>query len=250
MDYFGADEIYRDGKHYDALNNFDYDVLFYLDLASIFGNPILDLGCGTGRITIPLGLKGYNITGLDFSETMLEEAKFKAELQNLNINFIRGDFRNFSIDSKFELILMTFNSICHLYDFNSIVSCFKSVINHLTPSGRFIIDVANPDLTFLTRGKEKVTTRASYKNPYSDGIVKLNQSNHFDKVLQINFNKWYFDIDGKEIEQELNKRIFFPQEIDNYLRFMGFEIENKFGNFDKCEFAADSPKQIIVAKKI
>ncbi len=71
-------EIYRDGKHYDALNTFDTDVVFYSKMADKYGSPILELACGTGRITIPIAEKGHEIVGIDISEAMITVAKDKS----------------------------------------------------------------------------------------------------------------------------------------------------------------------------
>jgi SAM-dependent methyltransferase len=250
MNKIGLTDLYRDGKHYDALNNFDYDIPFYFDLIKLFGEPILDLGCGTGRITIPIAKNGHKIIGIDSSKKMLDEAMQKAQSSSLTIDFIESDIRNFDLPERFSLILLTFNTICHLYDFESIFSTFTCIKKHLKPGGRLIIDVFNPDLSFLSRDENIKSKRATYKNPYNAGNVEITQSNFYSKKEQTNYNKWFFKMDGKEFEQELNKRVFFPQEIDNYIRFLNMEIENKYGDFQRSPFADNSSKQIIVCKLV
>ena len=135
------EEIYRDGKHYDALNNFNHDVPFYLEMAKSYGESTLELACGTGRITLPLAEKGIDIIGLDISKGMISEAKEKAQKQNLDIELLIGDVRDFNLAKKFSLIIFPFNSICHLHDYESINACFENVKKYLQPNGRFIIDV-------------------------------------------------------------------------------------------------------------
>src|SRR5512134_1834309 len=82
----------RDGRHYDALKA-QNDVPFYLSQAQMARGPVLEIGCGTGRVTIPLAAAGAEITGLDVSASMLEEAKRKAQNQGLRINWIAADGR-------------------------------------------------------------------------------------------------------------------------------------------------------------
>jgi SAM-dependent methyltransferase len=236
----------RNGKHYDSLNNFDYDVPFYFELLSNYGGPILELGCGTGRLTIPIASKGYDVSGLDISESMLEEAKHKANNLKLNIEFVLADMRNFNLSKKFSLILLPFDTICNLYDYESLVACFNCVKRHLTAEGRFIIDVNNPNLNKLIMPKAEKRFKTKYKNPFSDGYVELSISNLYDSVSQINYCKWYFKNQNEEVVQDLNRRIYFPQELDNYLKYSDFIIEDKFGGFDKSPFTSTSKKQIIV----
>jgi len=242
------EEIYRDGKHYDALNNFNHDVPFYLEMAKSFGEKTLELACGTGRITLPLAKQGIDIVGIDISNGMISEAKEKAQKQNLDIELIIGDVRDFNLDRKFSLIIFPFNSICHLHDFDSIISCFENVKKHLETGGRFIIDVFKPNFNFLLRDSNKKSEVSTYKNPYGEDQVTLMESNNYDQIKQVNYINWFYNINGKESKENLNMRMFFPQELENYLRFNGFEIENKFGDYDLSSFTNDSQKQIIISK--
>ncbi len=126
MKQIDHEPLYRDGRHYDIQHrNFKRDIPFYLDQARKYGDPILELACGTGRLTIPIAKEGYNITGLDVSEGMLEKAKENAREKKLAIKWIRDDVRTFKINKKYKLIIFPFNSIAHLHDLESIDSCFK-----------------------------------------------------------------------------------------------------------------------------
>jgi 2-polyprenyl-3-methyl-5-hydroxy-6-metoxy-1,4-benzoquinol methylase len=100
----------RDGRHYDALKA-QNDVAFYLAQAQATSGPVLEIGCGTGRVTIPLAAAGVDITGLDVSASMLEEAKRKAERQGLCINWIEADGRNFDLGRRFALIIMPYAAV-------------------------------------------------------------------------------------------------------------------------------------------
>src|SRR5258705_8241998 len=109
--------LYRDGRHYDALNSFLVaDIPFYVEEARKAGTPALELGCGTGRLTIPIAQSGVEIVGLDLSPSMLAHARTKAEAARLAINFVEGDCRLFDLGRKFALIYMAFNSMQHLHD--------------------------------------------------------------------------------------------------------------------------------------
>ncbi|MFQ5632366.1 MAG: class I SAM-dependent methyltransferase, partial [bacterium] len=139
------DPLYRHGKHYDQQHGYlTDDIDFYLEQAKKFGQPILELACGTGRITIPIAKQGAEIVGLDISEQMLARAKEKVHNRQLKIRWIHDDVRSFDLKQKFKLIIFTFNSIAHLHDHESIRACLVSVRNHLHEEGRFIVHFFNP----------------------------------------------------------------------------------------------------------
>jgi len=209
--------VYNDGRHYDLQNrNFTEDIPFYLKQIKKYGEPVLEIACGTGRITIPVREQGIQITGLDISGPMLAFAKKKAASKDVHIEWVRADYRNFNLDKKFALILLPFNSIAHLHSLESIESCFYSVKKHLKDSGR---------------------------------TVTITENNIYDSATQINRIKWYFHTENEKEKsvEELNMRIFFPQELDTLLHYNGFEIESKFGNYDETPFKTSSPIQLIIA---
>ena len=242
-------DLYSDGRHYDLQNKgFDEDVPFYLRQIQKYGQPDLEVACGTGRITIPLAEKGIHITGLDASEAMLAQARQKASQRNVTIPWIRADCRVFQLNQKFHLIFIPFNSITHLHDLESLEAFFSCVRAHLTNRGKFIIDVFNPRLDILLRDPERRYPVAEYADPGGRGRVIVTENNVYDTASQINRIKWYYKIEGEEKERviENNMRILFPQELDELLHYNGFSIEAKFSNYDQSPFLPASPKQLIV----
>lgn len=246
-----SDHIYRDGRHYDCFHkDFVSDIPFWIKQAQMCGSPILELACGTGRITIPIANKKYEVTGLDLSETMLVEARKKALKEKVDVEWIRADCRDFHLNKLFGLIIFPFNSMSHLHTLDDIESCLLCVHKHLKDDGRFIIDIFNPYLSFLTRDAIKRHPLATYEDPDGKGLVEIAESNQYDDSAQINKILMYYKIgDLEERVDELNMRIFFPQEIDAILKYNEFTIENKFGDFKENPFGQGSPKQIIVSRK-
>lgn len=242
-------ELYRNGQLYDIINSriTEQDLPFYLDSIKKYGDPILELACGTGRLTIPIKEEGYAITGVDISEDMVNEARKKAREKKIDITIHVEDIRDFDLQNKFSLVILPFNSICHLHDYESIFSCLTCIKKHLRHDGRFIIDVFNPSFEHLTRDKETIALIGEYA--LHNQKVKITESNIYNHADQINYIKWHYDIEGVETTIDLNMRMFYPQELDNYLKCAGFKIEKKYGAFDKSEFKPNSEKQIIVAKR-
>lgn len=241
-------EVYLDGKHYDALNVHDFDIPFYLKQAKQCKGEVLELACGTGRIAIPLANEGINISGIDVSEGMIKQAKEIAKKQKVDIDFKVLDIRNFDLNKKFALIYLPFNSICHIHDFESIKALFNTVKKHLESNGKFIMSVFKPNMNLLIRKKDEVVTNDSYTNPYNNTEVKHTENNYYNSADQVNYINWIFEIDKKTEKIPINMRMFFPQELDNYLKFSNFEIINKFGDYAENDFNENSNQQIIVCK--
>src|SRR4051794_25820427 len=106
-------EEYDDPDVYDFENReFDPDGPFYLTLAQRIGSPLLELGCGTGRVAIPLAKKGFDLTGLDVSAAMLALARRKAA--ELPIQWVEADLRHFHLSAQFRLIYMAGGTFHHM----------------------------------------------------------------------------------------------------------------------------------------
>jgi SAM-dependent methyltransferase len=252
MDDSQSNPLYRDGRHYDRMIEplSLSDVPFYVEEARRVGGPVLELACGTGRITIPIAREGVEIVGLDLSPTMLACARRKAEKANVHITLVEADCRVFQLDRKFELIILPFNSMQHLHDYASLSALFERVREHLAPGGRFICDVFNPSIAILSRDPNERFVERQYEDPDGGGTVTLEQTAAYDAAAQVNRITWYFSLpDQKDFRVEhLDLRCFFPQELDLLLRANGLAIEKKFGNFERKSFASGDMKQIVVCR--
>jgi SAM-dependent methyltransferase len=247
-----CEALYRDGRHYDLGNKGQVaDIPFYLKQIEKYGGPVLELACGTGRITIPIAKEGIQITALDVSASMLAHARLKSRAQGLKIDWIEADCRDFRLGERFGLIFFPFNSIAHLHDLEGIESCFSCVRQHLRTEGRFIIDIFQPDLHILTRASEQRYPVTEYPDPDGNGTVVITENNLYDSATQVNRIKWYYGRRGQEGERVelLNMRIFYPRELDGLLHYNGFVIEEKFGDYDGSPFTSAAPKQILICSR-
>ena len=244
--------LYFDGRHYDLQHEgITDDIPFYLDEARRYGGPILELGCGTGRVAIPLAREGFEVTGLDISRPMLDHARSKAKGAGVSVRWVEADCRDFNLGREYGLVVFPFNSIAHLHDHESIEACLACVGAHLESTGRFIIDIFNPRLEILLRDSSERYPVAEYSDPDGCGTVVITENNVYDNASQINRIKWYYRIgdDATEHVRELNMRIFHPQELDGLLRSNGFTVEHKYGDCDRKPFSSGSPRQIVVSRR-
>lgn len=245
-DYKVGDLIY-DADIYDGLNTFLSDLQFYKKwLPKNEDAKILELCCGTGRLTLPIAKAGYNICGVDYTSSMLEQAKMKASEAGLDINFVEADIRTLSLQEKFDLIFIPFNSIHHLYKNEDLFKALDRVRNHLKEGGLFLLDCFNPNIQYIVEGEKEQKVIAEYTT--KDGReVLIKQIMRYESATQINRIEWHYFINGKfHSIQNLDMRLFFPQELDSYLECAGFNIIHKFGNFEEEAFSCNSEKQIYV----
>ncbi|WP_455640516.1 class I SAM-dependent methyltransferase [Parabacteroides sp.] len=247
-DYKVGDLVY-DANFYDGLNIFLSDLQFYKKwLPQNKDAKILELCCGTGRLTLPIAKDGYNISGVDYTSSMLERAKVKASEVGLDINFIEADIRTLNLQEKFDLIFIPFNSIHHLYKNEDLFKSLKVVENHLKENGLFLLDCFNPNIQYIVEGEKEQKVIAEYT--IVDGReVLIKQTMCYENATQINRIEWHYFINGKfHSIQNMDMRLFFPQELDSYLKWAGFNIIHKFGNFEEEIFNNDSEKQIYVLR--
>lgn len=246
-DYKVGDLIY-DANIYDGLNTFLFDLEFYKKwLPKNKNAQILELCCGSGRLTIPIA-KEYNISGVDNSHSMLEQAKLKASKKGVEIDFIEADIRTLDLPNKYDLIFIPFNSIHHLYQNQDLFATLSVVRKHLKDDGLFLFDCYNPNMRYIVEAEKDKNKIAEYVT--DDGRkVLIKQTMRYDSMTQINRIEWhYFINDSFHSVQNLDMRMYFPQELDTYLQWNGFTIIHKFGGFDEGCFNNDSEKQIFVCK--
>jgi 2-polyprenyl-3-methyl-5-hydroxy-6-metoxy-1,4-benzoquinol methylase len=244
-------DIYIDGKHYDQLfADGSEDFSFWISQAEKYGESVLELACGTGRITIFLAKAGFKVAGIDIADGMLDEAKEKSEKAEVEIEWAKGDMRDFNLEKKFSLIILAANALCHLLSLDEFESCMSAAKNHLTTDGRFVIEVFVPKNELLINKPGERFPFSKYEDPDGRGRIVVTESYEYESDTQIKRIKTYHSIPGEdsEIEGELNMRMYFPQELDALLKYNGFVIENKYGSGDQREFDKDSETQFVVCR--
>jgi SAM-dependent methyltransferase len=244
--------FYEDGARYDLHHSrhaFAADIPFYTAQARKRGEPILELGCGTGRITVPIAREGLQTWGLDISPQMLAVARAKSDALRLDINWVQADCRDFHLKRKFKLIFIPFNSIQHLLDLKSLEDCLACVQEHLMPDGRFIVDIFNPSLSKLLFDFTQLNEITSYPDPSGKGKITVWECHRYHRDSQILEVVWHYQHEDGDTEIiPASMRVIFPQELDALLKYNGLVMEEKFGDYDGSPFRADSPKQLAITR--
>ena len=163
-------DIYLDGRHYDRLfANGREDLAFWISQANKYGDPVLELACGTGRVTTVLAQEGFKVTGIDNSEGMLKEARRKSAETGVKVEWRKADMCDFDLGKVFSLIILPANALCHLLDLGEFEACLANVRKHLTPNGRFIIDVFVPKMELLINEPGERSPFSEYDDPDGKG---------------------------------------------------------------------------------
>ena len=220
---------------------------FYRSLANRTGGPVLELACGTGRLSVPLAEDGHEVVGVDSSPAMLRSARRKAEAAGVEIDFVADDMRSFDLRRAFALVVVSCNSLSHLTTNDDLVTALRRVSRHLETGGLFAFDVANPRIAELAcAGGRNVPVR-----PFGErsGVSATEELLAYDPVGQIRVMQWHLTgaRDEPRRTEEMRLRTIFPQEIPLLLSAAGLELAARFGDFDGNPLTGDSLNQVCLA---
>lgn len=240
------------------INRADKD--FYVRCAVAAGGSILELGCGTGRILLPIAQQGCQITGLDLSTHMLSKCRQKLKSIGIDsddhVRLIQGDMTGFKLDSTFRLTIIPFHAFQHLVGVDDQVGCLRSINRHLDMKGRLIFDIFHVDFKKINDPAllTEVEDLKEFELPDGRHLRRTHRIAVFHRAEQYNDVELIYYLiypDGKtdRIVHAFPMRYFFRYEIEHLLERCGFRLIELYGNFDKSPLADDSPEMIFVAEK-
>ena len=238
-DYFGE----RIAERYDesASDMFDPEVVdpvvdFLADLA--FDGAALELGIGTGRIVLPLARRGIRVHGIELSEAMVSRLRVKPGAEQIGVTI--GDIATTTVEGRFSVAYLVFNTIMNLTTQDEQVACFQNVAAHLTPGGCFVIEVAVPDLQRLPPGE---TVRAFTVTDTRLGF------DEYDIASQGLISHHYWDVDGKLDGTSLPFRYVWPAELDLMARLAWMSLRGRWSDWKREPFSSDSRTHVSVWQK-
>lgn len=225
-------ELYDDPVLYDRLYAGDRARAFYAAIASR-GASVLELACGTGRLTIPLAEGGLDVTGLDRSPAMLAAARAKPGAER--VTWLEADMTRFTTGRTYDAIVLAHNSLLHVHEASAIVACFERVRDHLAPDGRFAFDIFNPSLRLLA---QPPGTRTPFDG--TDGVAV-----DYDAATQVNRATIFVG----ELALPLHLRCIFPQELALLVDRGGLVLETRAGDYAGGAFTSSSRHQVCVCRR-
>src|SRR5215218_5833648 len=198
----------------------------------------LELGIGTGRIALPLARRGIPVHGIDLSEAMVARLRAKPGAEQINVTI--GDFATTTVEGRFSLAYLVFNTIENLTSQDEQVACFQNVADHLEPGGCFVIEVEIPQLQRLPPGE---TVRAFALTPTHLGF------DEFDVANQGLISHHYSVVDGRFELLSMPFRYVWPSELDLMARLAGMTLRERWAGWRREPFTSDSTKHVSVWEK-
>jgi len=234
------------------------DVDFYLSEARAQGGAVLDIGCGTGRILLPLARAGHGVTGLDLSGRMLEKCSVKLNAEPANVRarakLVHADMTHFDLGQRFALAIIPFRPFQHLLEVEQQLSCLRSVARHLAPGGRLILDFFQTDPRRMHDAEFLHERAAGPETVLPDGrrLQLSERTVAFHRAEQRNDVEMYYGVTHPDGRIERHRfaftiRYFYRYEVEHLLARCGLRVAALFGNFDRSPLADDSPEMIFVA---
>ena len=236
------------------------DTGFYLENTRSSTGRVLELGCGTGRILIPIAESGHEITGLDLSEHMLSKCRQKVQAASQDIRdrveIIQGSMTQFSIDKVFNLTIIPFRAFLHLMTIKDQLSCLTNVNRHMPIGARLVIDIFQVDLSRINNPKflneqvdfPEIELPDGRKMRRNHRIVAFHPSEQYNEV-EIIYYITKTDGTTERVIHAFPFRYIYRYEMEHLLARCGFNIVKLYGNFDKSPLRDDSPEMIFIAEK-
>jgi SAM-dependent methyltransferase len=227
----------RIAKIYDDFYS-DFDPAAIELLSELAGSGlVLELGIGTGRMALPLHGKGVDVQGIDASERMISELRAKKHGDEIEV--LRGTFAEFKIDKRFQLIYVVFNTFFALLTQVEQVSCFRSVSEHLTPDGVFLMEVFVPNLCRFVAHQTVRTVNID------ENMVRLDVSQVDPMRQQITSQHIILSEEGTSL-YPVKLRYAWPSELDLMAQIAGLSLKHRWGSWTKDVFTKESKKHISV----
>ena len=208
-------------------------------LAELAGNgAALELGIGTGRVALPLSRRGVPVHGIDLSAAMVARLREKPGAERIGVTI--GDFATTTVEGRFTLAYLVFNTIENLTSQDEQIACFQNVAAHLEPGGCFVIETGIPSLQRLPPGE---TVRAFAVTPTYLGF------DEFDVVNQGLISHHYTVVDGRLELHSVPFRYVWPSELDLMARIAGMRLRERWSDWQREPFTSDSRKHVSVWEK-
>ena len=235
------------------------DVQFYVNEAARVQDAVLELGCGTGRILLPLARAGCAIDGLDNSRQMLARCKAKVHDEPRSVQdriaLHHGDVRAFDLDRTYGLVIAPFRMVQHLATIDDQLSFLDSVSRHLAPGGRIIFDVFNPNFAALVASdgteREDTPERAITDGRSFRRTSRVSRVRWVDQVSEIELVYYVSAAVGTRAERYVHAfdmRWYLRAELLHLMSRGGFRVQSVFGDFDRSLLKDDSREQIVCAE--
>jgi SAM-dependent methyltransferase len=208
------------------------------ELAS--GGPALEFAIGTGRVALALAGLGVPVTGIELSRPMIEQLRTKADESTIPV--VVGDMATALAPGQYSLVYLVYNTISNLLTQAEQVACFRNAARHLTPGGRFVIELWVPELRKLPPGQEATVWHVE------PGYIGLDTYDVLEQRVESHHVRFGEGPDAEVFRSP--HRYIWPAELDLMAQLAGFELETRHADWADAEFTADSRSHVSVYRLI
>ena len=238
----------------------DGDVAFYVEEATASGSPVLELGCGTGRILIPMAEAGIDVIGLDAAGDMLSIARTKLAACRPDVQrrtqLVHGDMRDFQLSQRFTLVAIPYRAFLHNLSCEDQLRTLGTIRRHLAANGRLILNVFDPSVRLLAAGRwsRPLREHEDIRHPRTGNRMTVREDFRCDLERQLVDGAFDYDeVDAAggvvaTTHSPLTLRYVFRYEMEHLLARAGFAVEALFGDFQRGPFRAGG-EQVWVARR-
>jgi SAM-dependent methyltransferase len=241
------DEDYRD---------YNDDVEAIVHLAQEMDGPVLELGCGTGRLLLPLSVTGLPVTGVDISPALLARARAKLATvpHGDQVTLVEADFRHLALPQRdFAFAFCTSNTLMHLADPADQLTVLERVAAHLRPGGLLLIDLFHPDVARLLDVHGVMELADQWTREDGTEVIKWSVRT-VDLAEQLQESLFIYEEiapDGmvRRTRCPFTLRFLWRNEAELMLRLAGFTLETVWGDFEGTPYDSQSEHLILLATK-
>jgi SAM-dependent methyltransferase len=251
-----TDDYHLLARYYDAENaDTTADLEVYAALAADCDGPVLDVGCGTGRVAFHLAQAGIEVVGVDRSEAMLARARQKRDalgLSEAQVELQQADVRDLDLGRRFGLIVFAYGGFMHLLTPADQRAALRCLAKHLMEDGRLVMDLHNPIPAFVGAEDDTLMLERTFTDPDTGEQVMQQSASSLDRVSQCMRVVWIYDrlaSDGalRRLVAPAQLRFTFAPEMALLLEASGMSLRHLYGNYDLDPYAEDSPRMLVVA---
>ena len=239
--------------------HFRDDLDFYVGLAKASRAPVLELACGTGRVTIPIARAGVPITGVDSSPEMLARAQEKVDsVGGLPITLVEGDMRTFRTRQRYGLAIIPARSFLHLLTPDGHKAALLNIRKHLRDGGKLVLNIFVPNVQIIAEHAshslgQPLQFDYEFVDPANEQRIVVWRSHHYDthrQRIDVRFVYERLDDDGTVLDRRhkcYTLCYIFCNEMRHLLELCGYEIEALYGDFCRSPFTEESTEMVWVA---
>jgi len=217
----------------------DFDVAFWNRVARGAGGPVLEIGCGTGRILLRLVEAGFDAEGIDNSEAMIRRLRVKASERGLEVRASVADMRDFSLGCRFARAVCAFNSFAHCETTDDQVRALAAARRHLRPGGALVMHMSYPGPRYWSEPDGVPVLELEMVDPAGGRKVRLYDTRTKDPVAQLQRSVTEYralEPDGRETllhRGHTSQRWVYRFELELLFRAAGFARSEVFGGFER-----------------